>query len=73
MTDACLTVPELAVRWKCDPRLVSAAIKDGRLKSVRVGPRKRIITMAEIKRFEGEEENQNAKNEKRISRRSRHP
>ena len=39
MTDACLTIPELAERWKCDKRLVGAAIKDGRLKSFRVGTR----------------------------------
>ena len=53
---ACFTINALADRWDCDPRVVTAMIKDGRLKSFTVGARER-ITLTEVTRIEGEEGN----------------
>ena len=64
MTDACYTFQELAKRWKVDDRRVRSLVREGKLKAFQAGPRSERITMTEVLRFEGEEENLNARNEK---------
>ena len=63
---ACFTINALADRWDCDPRVVTAMIKDGRLKTFTVGDRER-ITLAEVKRHEGEEGNHETDKEKALA------
>ena len=57
MTEStCFTIAELAARWKCDSRQVKALIRDKQLRAFMVGTRER-ITLIEVKRYEGEDEN----------------
>ncbi len=67
MTDeSCFTVAELADRWKCDKRLVSAAIKDKRLKAFRPGTHYR-VKLGEVLRYEGEEGNHETGEERALA------
>lgn len=50
--DTVLTVNELAERWRCDRRTVTAAIHAGRLNAFRTGRRVYRIALAEVERFE---------------------
>ena len=63
---ACFTINALADRWDCDRRVVTAMIKDGRLKTFPVGERER-ITLAEVKRIEGEEDNHETGEERALA------
>ncbi len=63
---SCFTVAELAARWKCKPRAVYAPIHAERLKAFTVGGQYR-ITLAEVKRYEGEEEHHETGEERALA------
>ena len=50
--DPVLTVPELAVRWKCTPKSVRLKIKHGELAAFRIGGRTFRVALDEVKRHE---------------------
>ena len=61
----CFTVAELMARWKCKARAVYAPIKYERLKAFTVGGQYR-VTLAEVKRYEGEEEHHDTGEERAL-------
>ncbi len=62
----CFTVAELAERWKCKARAVYAPIRAERLKAFTVGGQYR-VTLAEVKRYEGEEGNDETYEDKALA------
>ena len=62
----CFTVADLMARWKCRERAVYAPIKEKRLKAFTIGGQYR-VTLAEVKRYEGEEEHHDTGEEQALA------